>query len=338
MTESPRVDAVDVISLLDQPGGGPDTRYFGPRGRTYVACGGSRPAFVRRIVKSLRSRYDLVIAGHVNFAPLVVAHSGARVTLIYGIDAWARLPWARRVSLQRSHSVLAISRFTADAAIRANDVDPHKVDVVACCLDPFLSDPGQPADGGDFPGLAKNSLLTVSRLSLAESSKGHDIILRALPRVLASVPDATYAVVGEGDLKPVLERLSCELGLRDHVRFLGALPDADVQRCYRTCTAYVMPSKWEGFGLVFLEAMAHARPVIAGQVDAAPEVVGDTALLVDPGDVDALAQTIIRLLGSPELQSRLGRAGRARLDEHFRYDHFRASFMNRLERCVASPA
>ena len=163
------------------------------------------------------------------------------------------------------------------------------------------------------------------------------MILRSLPRVLASVPDATYAVVGEGDLKPVLERLSCELGLRDHVRFLGALPDSEVQRCYRTCTAFVMPSKWEGFGLVFLEAMAHARPVIAGQRDAAPEVVGDSALLVDPNDSEALAQTIISLLGNPELQARLGQAGRARLDEHFTYDRFRPSLLSRLEQCVASP-
>jgi phosphatidylinositol alpha-1,6-mannosyltransferase len=334
MTESPRVEAVDVISLLDRRASVPDARYFGPRGRAYLACGGNRRDFVARVVSTLRSRYDLVIAGHVNFAPLVAHRSGARVTLIYGIDAWARLPWLRRVSLQRSHRVLSISRFTADAAIRANDLDQRKVDIVACCLDPFLSEASPPATG-DFRGLGQNSLLTVSRLSLVESSKGHDVILRSLPRVLASVPEATYAVVGDGDLKPALERLSAELGLRDHVRFLGALPDSEVQRCYRTCTAYVMPSKWEGFGLVFLEAMEHARPVIASQRDAATEVMGDSALLVDPDDPEALAHTIVNLLGSPALQARLGQAGRARLDERFRYEHFRASLLGRLEQCAA---
>jgi glycosyltransferase involved in cell wall biosynthesis len=256
------------------------------------------------------------------------------LTLIYGIDAWTRLPWIRRAALQRSDLIVSISRFTAEAATAANDLRPAKVAVVSCCLDPLVWDAGERVtDNGDqgLPALRQNSLLTVSRLSRAEASKGHETILRALPSVLASIPNVTYAIVGEGDLRPVLERLVSDLGLNQHVCFLGALSDRDLRRCYETCTAYVMPSKWEGFGLVFLEAMAHARPIIACERDAAPEVVGDTALLVsDPDDVREVAQTIARLLSSPELQTRLGEAGRARLAEHFTYTRFRLEWLRQL--------
>jgi len=321
----------------------PDSAYFGERGRSYQACGGNRSALVYRVATALRTGYDLVIAGHVNLAPLLSfglpgQRPPARVTLIYGIDAWSRLPWMRRIALQHSDRVVAISRFTADAATQANNLDSNKVDVVPCCLDPLFSVPDPQSDlldADDFPALGRNSLLTVSRLSLVESSKGHMTVLRSMPRVLQSVPDVTYAIVGVGDLQPVLERLTSELGIGDHVRFLGALSDDDLRRCYRTCGAYVMPCKWEGFGLVFLEAMAYARPIIAGNLDAAPEVVGDTALLVDPDDAEELARAIVRLLSDGQLQIRLGQAGRARLAEHFTYARFRASLMAVLGQAVA---
>jgi phosphatidyl-myo-inositol dimannoside synthase len=334
MTESPSVELVDVISLLDQRGGRPDERYFGPHGRAYVACGGSRAEFVARVAQALCRQYDLVIAGHVHFAPLLPLARAKRVTFIYGIDAWSRLPWLRRASLQRSHRVLAISRFTADAASRANDVDRQAIEVVPCCLDPFLYGEATASDGASTE-LAHNSLLTVARLSLAESSKGHEVVLRAMPRVLDAVPDASYAIVGDGDLRPLLEDISARLGLSERVRFYGALTDQEVQSCYRTCTAYVMPSRWEGFGLVFLEAMAHGRPIIASTRDAGAEVVGEAALLVDPEDTPAVAETIIELLRTPELQVRYGQAGQARLAAHFTYERFRESLLSRLEQCAA---
>jgi phosphatidylinositol alpha-1,6-mannosyltransferase len=339
MTDCSEIDAVDVVSLLDRKGGVPDPRYFAKRGRSYEACGGDRRSFAYRVAAKLRNSYDLLIAGHVNLAPLVylpvpTKRPAPRLTLIYGIDAWDRLPWFRRLALQRSDLVVSISRFTAEAAIAANDLQPAKVAVVSCCLDPLAWDAGeQLTDDGNhrLPGLQRNSLLTVSRLSRAEASKGHETILRALPSVLATIPNATHVIVGDGDLKPVLERLASDLGLEQHVHFLGALADQDLRRCYQTCTAYVMPSRWEGFGLVFLEAMAHARPIIASRRDAAPEVVGDTALLVsDPDDAREVGQTIVRLLSSSELQTRLGEAGRARLAQHFTYERFRLEWLRQL--------
>jgi glycosyltransferase involved in cell wall biosynthesis len=340
LTEDARVQAVDVLSLLDDPRSTVDRHYFGERGRSYVGCGGNRPTLVRHVLRALRREaYDIVLAGHVNLAPLLLPAAARRgrskrVTLIYGVDAWVRLPLMRRLALRRSHRVLAISAYTAHAAVRSNRLDPRRVDVTYCCLDPSLADAqpdGSPA--GSQP-LENKALLTVSRLWRSESSKGHSEVLRALPRVLESIPSTTYWIVGQGDLQPDLEHLSRDLGIESHVRFLGAVPDDTLRDCYRRCAAYVMPSKWEGFGVTFLEAMAYARPIIGGARDAAPEILGDAALLVDPEDTRQVGDAIVRVLSEPDLGVRLGAAGRKRLSEHFTYDHFRARLMTCLERSL----
>lgn len=339
LTEDPRVEAVDVVSLLDRPRSAPDARYFGKAGRCYLACGGDRRLLVRRVLRALhRHDYDVVLAGHVNLAPLLLtsaARRGAskRVTMIYGVDAWVRLPLLRRLALRRSHRVLSISGYTARETVHSNQLDPDKIDVTYCCLDPLLaSAPSRGTNG--TPAADRHALLTVSRLWRSEASKGQHAILRALPRVLESVPTATYWIVGEGDLQPELQRMSADLGVASHVRFFGSVSDDTLRSCYQNCAAYVMPSKWEGFGLTFLEAMAHARPIIGGARDAAPEILGDAALLVDPEDTRQLGDAIIRLLSEPQLQAHLGAAGKKRLTDHFTYDQFRSRFMTSLERSL----
>jgi glycosyltransferase involved in cell wall biosynthesis len=331
LTESPDVSHVDVVALIDAPGQRADPRYVGPRDFTYHAFGGSRKRFSMHVAGALlRQAYDVVITEHVNLAPLMfVTLPGRaqprRITVMHGIDVWSRLPWLRRRSLQASDVALSVSRFTADIATRENDLHPHKVCVVHNCLDPFFDETEAPAAAHPT-----DRLLTVSRLLRSESSKGHTSVLNALPQVLNEVPDLTYDIVGDGDLRQDLEALSTRLHLTDHVRFLGNISDAQVRTCYKECTAYVMPSKWEGFGLVFLEAMAYARPVIAGNRDAASEVLGDTAILVDPDDAGAVGDAIRGLLRSRDLQRQLGQAGAARLRERFTYASFAHALMEVL--------
>lgn len=342
MTEDQRVEAVDLISYLDAPWSMPDPYYFGARGRSYAACGGNQRLLINRVQRALRREaYDLVIAAHVNLGPLLLTAAARpgrskRLTLVYGVDAWTKLPWLRRLALQRSHRVLAISRFTAHATVMNNAVDARRLDVTYCCLDPALSGAERQRKQPPPPTAPTehNTLLTVSRLWRSEASKGQRAVLEALPRVLEAVPSATYWIVGEGDLQPDLERLSEDLGVKSHVRFFGSVSDQTLRDCYQQCTAYVMPSKWEGFGLTFLEAMAYARPVIGGARDAAPEILGDSALLVDPENSMQLGDAIVRLLTNPDLQTRLGTAGHKRLTDHFTYDRFRERLMTSLVRSV----
>jgi phosphatidylinositol alpha-1,6-mannosyltransferase len=162
------------------------------------------------------------------------------------------------------------------------------------------------------------TLLTVARLE--DEYKGHDVVLRALKVIRERVPDATWVVVGEGALRSRLERLAVDYGVEEQVRFLGELSDRERDRWYRDAHVFVMPSRLpaggggEGFGIVYMEAAAHALPVVAGDVAGARDAVihGETGLLVDPTDHLAVADATAGLLLDPEKRTRLGRRGAER--------------------------
>ncbi|MBV9546234.1 MAG: glycosyltransferase family 4 protein [Chloroflexi bacterium] len=328
--ETTGVEGVDLIALMDPRGSRPESYYAGPRLRSYTACGGSRAELLRQTLsRMLRIRYDVVITEHVNLSPLLLVSTlrsprARRVTIAHGVDTWVRLPPVRRMALQKSTIVVSVSEYTANVTSRVNHVQRGRVQLVYNCLDPALH-----AESSNVSvGHRDNSILTVSRLWRSENSKGHFEVLRALPQVVEAIPDVTYHVVGDGDLRPDLQRATTELGLERNVRFLGSVSDSALRQYYRRCAAYVMPSKWEGFGLVFLEAMVAGQPVIAGDRDATPEIVGDAALLVDPDDARGLADAIIRVLSDDALRKRLGAAGRARVESLFTYDRFRDRFLS----------
>ena len=152
--------------------------------------------------------------------------------------------------------------------------------------------------------------------------KGHRVLFDALPRVLERVPEARVRVVGHEELSTVAElrAYAAGRGVADRVAFEGFR--GDVPSVLRELDLFVLPSLWEGFGLVLLEAMAAGRPVVASAVGPIPEVVvdGESGLLVPPGDPEALARAIVRVLEDAVLAERLGRAGRARVEQVFGLD------------------
>jgi len=151
-------------------------------------------------------------------------------------------------------------------------------------------------------------ILTVAHLY---PRKGVDTLLRAFANIST---DATLRIAGTGPERARLEHLAQTLELTDRVHFLGHLPFAALVAEYRNATIFALPTEQEGFGIVFLEAMASSLPIVATRVAAVPEVVSDgvTGLLVDPGDESTLAQTLETLLADAALRARLGSAGRAR--------------------------
>ena len=141
-------------------------------------------------------------------------------------------------------------------------------------------------------------ILTVARLADSEQYKGYDQILRALPQVLPAVPEAHYILVGEGKDRGRVEKLIASLGLRPFVTLAGAIPDTELNAYYNLCDLFAMPSKGEGFGIVFLEALACGKPVLAGNVDGSSEPLqhGRTGVLVDPENVSQIAASLIAIL------------------------------------------
>jgi phosphatidylinositol alpha-1,6-mannosyltransferase len=165
------------------------------------------------------------------------------------------------------------------------------------------------------------TLLTVARLE--DDYKGHDVVLEALTTVSERVPDVRWVVIGDGSLRPRLEQLAADYGVREHVCFLGDVSDEERDHWYRSAHVFVMPSRLppdgggEGFGIVYLEAAAHGLPVVAGNVAGARDAVvhGETGLLVDPTDHLAVAAAVTRLLRDPVERVRLGERGAERAAE-----------------------
>ena len=151
------------------------------------------------------------------------------------------------------------------------------------------------------------------------------MVIRALPKVLGTVPNTHYVVVGDGDYRPSLERLADELGVRNRVLFVGEIREDILKAYYSQADIFALPSRQEGFGVVFLEAMAFGKPVIGGNYGGIPEVVKDgvTGFLVEYGNVEALANHLILLLRDEEARKRMGEAGRQLVNENYTFEHFK---------------
>jgi len=167
-------------------------------------------------------------------------------------------------------------------------------------------------------------LLYVGRL---EPRKGIDVLLAAALPLLARFPDVHLDIVGDDTLpapdgrtyRAIVEADAAYAGIRDRVRLHGAVSDELLRGFYRACDAFVAPSRFESFGLILLEAMMFAKPVVCCRAGGMPEVVveGKTGLLAEPGDAVSLEQCLARLIEAPELRQSLGAAGRRRFEARF---------------------
>jgi phosphatidylinositol alpha-1,6-mannosyltransferase len=176
----------------------------------------------------------------------------------------------------------------------------------------------------------------VGRLLRCEPGKGVDTVIRALPQVLQAVPSAHYVVVGDGDDRPRLEALAEQMGVGPRVRFVGHLRESELRERYRQADVFAMPSRQEGFGIVYLEAMSFGKPVLAAACGGAPDIVidGQTGFLVEYGDTKSVAIKVILLLTDAHLRARLGRAGKERVEAKYTF----AAFQKKLREILGPTA
>jgi phosphatidyl-myo-inositol dimannoside synthase len=244
---------------------------------------------------------------------------------------WQALPLAqagydrvRRATLSRADVVLAGSQFTAGLT-RDLGVDAARIRVTHYGTDPSRFQPRDATALRERLGLGSRPvLLTIARLV---ARKGIDTVLDALPRVLAAHPDAVYVIAGDGPEAESLKALSRRLGVERAVHFAGVVTDEELSLWYSLSDVFVMPSRSdppdvEGFGIVFLEAAACERPVVAARAGGIPDAVahGVTGVLVPPGDAAALGAELAALLADPARRAELGRRGRERVLADFTWD------------------
>lgn len=324
---------LDVLALNDSstPRAKDSQALLGFAGLNYRGCDGHRPTFVRVALQRARRRPVVVLVEHANFSPLgwmAARVAGARWAVVaHGVEVWQPLSRLRGRSLRLADQVICVSHFTARRIVQSNRVAPTKTRVLHNCLDPQLK--FQNARGPQ-EGL---SLLTVGRTTLEERYKGHDRVIRALPQLLGRFPGLTYHIVGDGSGRPELQELAKQQGVDGSLRWSAGLSDEELARCYAQTSLFIMPSQYEGFGLVFVEAMAQGVPVIGGNSDATPEVIadGETGFVVDPLSIEEIVDKTSRLLDDAALRERMGRAGIERVGREFSFGKFQGTLLSHLK-------
>jgi len=298
----------------------------------------ARLQFLLKTARAGASGYDLVIANHVALAPVA-----ALLKLAFGMPDWVachciEIWWGttrpRRAALKKADLILPVSRYTAEIVQRMEGIDASRVRVLYNAIPDKLTD----ALGRDVvkgPTQAKEAwvghpqpawergpmLLSVCALVRDNEFKGIDTVIEALPRVLKTLPNLQYVVVGEGEIRPKLEAFAVKAGVAANVRFVGQVPDTELVELYRRCDLFVLPSRGqecggaiggEGFGRVYVEAALAGKPVIGSRAGGAAEAVlhGRTGLLVDPVSVEDVADAVLAVLTHPERAAAMGAAGR----------------------------
>ena len=273
---------------------------------------GSTPLALRTLVFAAQligwgiwKRPNLIITGHLNFT--VAAYWLKRLTNIpywttaYGIEAWDIQNASVIKALHNADRILSISSYTRDRLIKEQNLDPNKIVILPCQFEPsrFKIAP-KPTYLLEKYGLKREQpiILTVARLAEVERYKGYDQILQALPQIRQQIPDIHYIIVGKGNDETRIKQLITQLGLQDYVTLAGFIPDEQLCDYYNLCDVFAMPSKKEGFGIVYLEALACGKPVLGGNQDGAVDALchGKLGALVNPDDVDEIARTIIQIL------------------------------------------
>ncbi|MEX2571420.1 MAG: glycosyltransferase family 4 protein [Gemmatimonadota bacterium] len=304
----------------------------------YVAAGSIAAARLART-----GRFDAVHA----FWPLPHGLLGLAARAITGVPLVStffgvELTWARRhlpfltpllrAIIRRSDAVTVISSYTGgEVRVLVPEVKVRTI--------PFGAASESHAMGAtrrdESRGAGEQRLLFVGRLV---ERKGVDVLLRALATLRVD-RDVRLTVVGDGPLRPALEGLAVEVGVRDAVEFTGTVSQEELRRRYAGSDIFVLPAvrdrkgDVEGLGVVLIEALQYELPVVASESGGIPDVVEDgrTGLLVPPGDTDALASAIGRLIEDPELARRLARAGREDVAVRFSWDRIVTELMTLYE-------
>ncbi|HKF65922.1 MAG TPA: glycosyltransferase family 4 protein [Vicinamibacterales bacterium] len=297
---------------------------------------GSRVRFLADVMSAMPhvTPDTLVVCSHLHLAPAarVLSWGGRPATIILcGIEAWVGLRPIEQWAVSRTE-VVAISQHTvnlfraANPALAAGEVTVCHPGLPAKSTTPF-------AHMTAFEFATSPTALIVARMSAAERYKGHDALLDVWPRLVSHHPNAVLVIVGDGDDRPRLEARVAALGITRAVRFLGAVDDRQLADLYRSCRLFAMPSRDEGFGLVFLEAMRAGKPCIGGR-GAAAEIIehGVTGLIVDPGSRQDLSAALERLYTEPDTCSQFGAAGRERFLSTFTSDCFQTRLLRVIGR------
>lgn len=240
---------------------------------------------------------------------------------IHGIEVWEEIGYTYLCCARRADVLIANSAYTRERTDRLHDgfARAH-----VCWLGSESDDVPEPPMLGD----CRPTVLILGRMD-EMGYKGHNELIACWSRVVDAVPDARLLIVGTGPGQTVLRRQAAASPVSESIVFTGFVPDEDMSKVWDEATVFAMPSRGEGFGLVYIEAMRQGLPVIASIHDAAPEVNldGTTGYNVNMDKPEELPERIIYLLKEPKRAAEMGRNGQQRWRENFTYSAFKQRFL-----------
>lgn len=300
---------------------------------------GSKARFVRAVTQlsSPSEQFGLVICSHVNLLPaawLAARRLNAKLMLmVYGLEVWDPGRWPKRYMLHRTDAVVAISAHTIKLMRQWAVIAGDRVSLIPNAIDLQAYTPGPRNELlRKRLGLGPGPILTtLGRMETTERAKGFDEVLEVLPALLEDFPTLTYCLAGDGNDRARLEQKAETLGVKAHTVFTGYLDEKTKLELYRLTDLFAMPSRLEGFGYVFLEALASGVPVVASSIDGSKEAVrgGAWGAICDPHNRDEVLRAIRTGLRSPKVPER------SEL-EYFSKDRFRDRVWRALERATAA--
>lgn len=278
-----------------------------PKKVNLIKTSASKISYLLNVIRliSMFRKYDLIICGHVNLVSLawfVAKRFHAKFYLFaYGVEVWKPpTSFLTKRCLKYSSGVVAISQFTADKLTawlgkKKTFILPLMVDTAK-----FFPSKGSQALLNKFNLSGKKMLFTLARLDKTEQYKGIDEVLELMHVLLKQYPSLVYLIAGKGDDKARLEKKAVDLGVDKHLQFIGYVSEAEKVDLYRLTDLFVMPGRGEGFGLVYLEALACGAPVVGSSLDASYETLlqGELGFVPDPRNKNELKQAILSGLES----------------------------------------
>jgi phosphatidyl-myo-inositol dimannoside synthase len=304
--------------------------------------GRSKVRFVLSAIGQSRQGARVVLAAHPNLALPAVAMKQfslplKTIVMSHGVEVWKPLPLLRRRALLAADLVLAPSSDTAQKLAEIQGVPPARIRKLAWPINSdFLRMAVTPSSlplPNEFP--QGRVILTVGRWAASERYKGADDLIRSMVQLRARFPGLHLVAVGDGDDLPRLQKIAANLGVSESVQFLTGLSRPEIAACYARCEIFALPSTGEGFGLVFLEAMAFGKPLLGAACGGTTDVVEDdvNGLLVPPENSEQLVETLAVLLGDGSLRTRLGQRGADVLRRKYSFEVFQSKLELILEEC-----
>ena len=275
--------------------------------------------FTTQLLKNI-FKWDKIIVGHINMAAVMRAAKKIKpsikfILIAHGIEVWGKMSANKLWLLKNADRIIAVSQYTKNRMVNDSGINPEKITVLHNCLDPFFPkhfETERPKYLSQRYGIDSNTkvVLTVSRINKDEGYKGYDTVIKVLGSILQKSPSLNfkYILCGKYDSTEYkrLIGLVAMYNLSERVLLTGFIPDSELVDHYRLSDIYIMPSKKEGFGIVYIEAAACGLEVIAGNADGSAEAMmnGEIGHLVNPDDENEIFDTLYELLNKPLTKSK----------------------------------